>query len=630
MNKKIALVVIIFVVLSFIAHSMGAFVVQETEKLKIEPQAEDPDSDKIIITYSYPLNASGEWQTSYGDAGEYESKVSVSDGITSTSEEIMITVERKEAQPVLDSFSPNMDVLGIKEGEEMEFSASAYDPNRDSVSYEWIVDGVSTQKGQSFVYEAGYNDAGSHFIVVKISDGKLDVSKKWEINVENMDVESLVYGISDIIVNENEVVSATLPDFKKLGLDYELSLPLGKENGWKTDYEDAGEYASKLKVEGKGLKLEKNIQIKVNNVDRVAHFEPLQNKIIKENEELKFTLSANDPDNDKVSFAAENLPPGAVLEGNVFRWKPSYETVRRDSIVNRVVGKFTDVAKTFYPKFKAVSNNREIVQNAIITVKDVNRAPAIEDMDKITINEGESFKVSPKVYDPDGDKLKVSYSGLSTEAYFKSGYDNAGQYTIKVTASDGMLETSKDVEVEIMQTNREPVFRQIENIVAKEGDDIAVLLSAYDPDDDDLYFSIDNPPEGSYIKENAFFWKPGFGTTKSPEVKNYDLVFSVDDGKSEIKKITKAQISDANRPPRIINASRSVVARVNNPATMFVKAVDEDGDNLVYEWDFGLLEKYKATPAHQRIFTMPGQKTVKVTVSDGVNSVEQTISVSVI
>ena len=63
---------------------------------------------------------------------------------------------------------------------------------------------------------------------------------------------------------------------------------------------------------------------------------------------------------------------------------------------------------------------------------------------------------------------------------------------------------------------------------------------------------------------------------------------------------------------------------------MFVKAADDDGDELAYTWNFGILEKYKATSNHQRIFTSKGLKIVKVTVSDGIDEAEQTINVNVV
>ena len=71
---------------------------------------------------------------------------------------------------------------------------------------------------------------------------------------------------------------------------------------------------------------------------------------------------------------------------------------------------------------------------------------------------------------------------------------------------------------------------------------------------------------------------------------------------------------------------------INSISKFFVRsvnAIDEDGDDLTYTWDFSILEKYKTTSTHQRIFTTRGRKTVKVIVSDGIDEAVQIINVNV-
>src|SRR3989338_4153364 len=101
MNKKIILLLIIFLVLP-IVYSITTFVVQETDKLSLSTDATDPDSDKLTYYYSSPLNEKGEWQTTYGDAGEYDSTITVYDGQANTTEDIKIIVNKKEVPPQID------------------------------------------------------------------------------------------------------------------------------------------------------------------------------------------------------------------------------------------------------------------------------------------------------------------------------------------------------------------------------------------------------------------------------------------------------------------------------------------------------------------------------------------------
>jgi hypothetical protein len=193
-----------------------------------------------------------------------------------------------------------------------------------------------------------------------------------------------------------------------------------------------------------------------------------------------------------------------------------------------------------------------------------------------------------------------------------------------------LLEASKFVQINIEESNRAPLFGKISDIKAREGDSIAVLLNANDPDGDEISYSVDNPPEGSSIKGNAFLWTPSFNIANRKETKEIDLVFAASDGVAETRQIAKVEIIDKNRVPKIIDATKSITAKANEPVLMFVKAIDDDGDELTYTWNFGLLEKYKATANHQRIFTSRGTKVVKVIVSDGIDEVEQVINVNVV
>src|SRR3989338_2566256 len=99
MRKRILLTLLIltlFFSLVYSAASLKVFEINETEKISLGLQAEDPDAEKLTYTFSKPLDKNGEWQTNYGDAGEYEATITVSDREVSTSENILIKVNRKE------------------------------------------------------------------------------------------------------------------------------------------------------------------------------------------------------------------------------------------------------------------------------------------------------------------------------------------------------------------------------------------------------------------------------------------------------------------------------------------------------------------------------------------------------
>ena len=92
MKKTIILLLILFISFIFLVSSLKTFEVNETEKLSLEPEVEDPDADILTYTFTEPLDENGEWQTTYGDAGEYTATITVSDGVTEVSEEVLIIV----------------------------------------------------------------------------------------------------------------------------------------------------------------------------------------------------------------------------------------------------------------------------------------------------------------------------------------------------------------------------------------------------------------------------------------------------------------------------------------------------------------------------------------------------------
>src|SRR3989344_3933736 len=239
MNKKIALFALIFLIIPFV-YAVSTFVIQETEKLTLDMDVTDPDNDNLLVEYSEPFDQNGEWQTDYGDAGEYGATVTVSDGEISVVEEVIIIVKKKEEAPVIESYTPNDDSLSLSETESIQFSIIAKDFNDDRLFYEWFVDGKLKGSGQDFIFATDLNDAGGYEITVTVSDLNSKISKAWTVEVLDVNVEEILDSIPDIEINENELASAELPDFSGYGLTYSLSGPLGNQNQWQTGYDDAG------------------------------------------------------------------------------------------------------------------------------------------------------------------------------------------------------------------------------------------------------------------------------------------------------------------------------------------------------------------------------------------------------
>ena len=144
-------------------------VVQETDLVSLVPKADDPDKDtNLVFTFTSPLNEKGEWQTTYGDSGEYTVTVTASDGESITSREVLIIVNKKEETPTIDSSKPIESGLTIDETQSVEFGIEASDLNNDPLTYGWKVDGANVGTENKYMYTTTYDDAGSHTVKVDV------------------------------------------------------------------------------------------------------------------------------------------------------------------------------------------------------------------------------------------------------------------------------------------------------------------------------------------------------------------------------------------------------------------------------------------------------------------------------
>ena len=129
LNKEAVVVLVLVLVLTILAVMIPSaialqkvFTVQETDLVNVRPEAFDPDDDEITYSYGNPLNSTGQWQTTYDDAGEYGIEIKATDGATVASERIILTVLDKNRLPQVPSI-----FLKVSEGEKIALEL----PERD-------------------------------------------------------------------------------------------------------------------------------------------------------------------------------------------------------------------------------------------------------------------------------------------------------------------------------------------------------------------------------------------------------------------------------------------------------------------------------------------------------------------
>ena len=257
-----------------IPEDATVLIVEETELVSLVPRAEDPDEDVLTFTFTSPLDDDGEWQTTYGDAGEYTVTVTASDGELTASKEVLIIVNRKEEAPVLDSFSPEETIIEVDETGTVSFSVVASDLNDDELLYSWKLDGVEVGDEDNVEYQTTYEDSGSHTVKVSVSDGLFDSEKIWSVTVNNVNRKPVLDEIRDIEVEETDTLVIELEaidldgDELSYSVDDERFAQDGNSFTWETTYDDAGEYVVTVTVSDGVDATSQEVTITVDNVNR--------------------------------------------------------------------------------------------------------------------------------------------------------------------------------------------------------------------------------------------------------------------------------------------------------------------------------------------------------------------------
>ncbi|MBI4176615.1 MAG: hypothetical protein HY518_05395 [Candidatus Aenigmarchaeota archaeon] len=622
MIKPVLSILAVFILLLSPSASLTELTYKETEKVALNVSAFDPDKDALSISYGKPLDKRGEWQTDYGDAGIYHFNITVSDGDLANSEEVEIVVNRKEEPPLVTSSRPSPSSLSIDEGKTLSFSISAKDLNKDPLDYVWTLDGRNISDGKQIAYSPSYAEQGSHLLEAHITDGFSTTIRRWEIMVNDVDLDALIMGkIEDATVHEGDPVRLALPDFRYYGLSHTISPPL-ESNFWQTDYNSSGTYKVDVHVFGSGFDKKKTIRLRVQNVDRPPMVDSIAPQVAIEGKPFSLVFHATDPDGDALSYALETNLDGMVFKGGFFNWTPGFDEVLSTGLGAGIPRNFHLLSKVIELRASARSNNLTTAITVPVTIFNANRPPMLKDISPLTLKEGETFSFDAAATDPDNDSLSFSY-----ESPLRRGeripYDAAGRYIIKVTVSDGFLEDSRYVPVTITDANRAPEL-QLPRITARENQAFNYRLSAADLDNDELSFTLHDAPQGMTLEGNTLKWTPPFVSRQQ----EYSVPISVFDGIASANGTLFITLSHQNRAPVIEGTSlERMSVKKGVPLLLAINAADPDGGILQYAWHFGS-ESYFGN-MHKRTFSTRGEKTVVATASDGKETAEKTFIITV-
>jgi PGF-pre-PGF domain-containing protein len=342
------------------------------------------------------------------------------------------------------------------------------------------------------------------------------------------------FQLQDINIHEGQLltftVSATDPDGDSIvygitGLPEGASFTDGSEQNagkkifsWIPGYDDAGTYPVSFSATDGTSVVYSNITITVINVNRDPILAVIGPRSVNENSLLTFTLYASDQDNDTLTFSSPNLPGSATINvtSGVFQWIPSY-----------------DQAGIYQVEFVVYDRTSQDSEYVTITVNNVNRPPEFTSIADFIVSENTLLEITLTASDPDNDVLvftkNVPWGTISDNRFsWKPTYDDAGEYNIQFTVSDGDKKVTQNAKVTVNNDNRAPILYSIPDVSAKENEQITIQLAAYDPDGDTLtYHNVSALPAGAELNTatGLFRWS-------SAKSEYLPLEFYVSDGLS--------------------------------------------------------------------------------------------------
>ena len=247
-----------------------------------------------------------------------------------------------------------------------------------------------------------------------------------------------------------------------------------------------------------------------------------------------------------------------------------------------------------------------------VIVEAVNRAPVIENFGDVRVREGETVQFDPQVKDPDGEEVEISYSGWMENARRATDFDDAGEYTVQLTASDGVRTATRTATVYVENVNRAPRLMEIGEVAATEGDLVTIPARAEDPDGDTVTYSFTEP-----------FNDQGQWQTSVGDAASYSVVVVASDGQDEDSERVVVRVVEKNAPP-VLDIQDTVEVYEGETVVLSPEVSDPDNDKVSLTYSGWMQQSERDTD-----YDDAGEYEVNIEATDGTHTVSRTVTVIV-
>jgi len=569
-----------------------------------DPDKEDQDKLQYSIS-ELPAGAVLEgntftWTPTYEQSGTYPVEYILSDGRLSDTKSTTITVNHINRPPVIEP----IEAQTVDEGQLLEFKVVGNDPDPEDIG-KWVISVAQLPPGAQFVPETAtftwtpdFDQAGTYTVEFSNTDEQgLSAAQTVQITVNHVNRTPVFNPLAAQTVDENFPLNISIPpgedpdveDAQKLTYSVQ-NLPEGATFddvnltlSWTPNFEQSGAYEVQFTCTDGEFTVNQPLQINVTHVNRPPAIEAIGDQSIDENDKLVISINYQDPDQEdegKLVLSASNLPTGAnfVATQSEITWTPTFEQAGLYQQINVTV---------------ADPSGLTDAQIFNITVTNVNRAPSLQAVEKLTVSENEMLTYQFSGSDPDAeDEGKLTYysenlpNGATIDPTtgtltWTPNYIQAGNYNINIELKDaGGLSASTSVSVEVSNVNRPPVMQSVEDQSVNENNTLSLAISVSDEDSDDqLRFSSENLPSGAVLnaESGTMQWTPNYD-----QAGDYTVTVKVSDSEAEDSQTFNIKVNNVNRVP-VIEVSGTTTVTLGETIELNFTATDPDNDNLSYE-----------------------------------------------
>ena len=319
--------------------------------------------------------------------------------------------------------------------------------------------------------------------------------------------------------------------------------------------------------------------------NRPPAIDQIPDREVQEGEVVYLAVRAADPDGDPVRYFSSGLPDGASFSGSTgaFSWVPDYDQEGEYRLV-----------------FSASDGKLLASVTVTVTVRNTNRPPSLAVSGGSAVAEGGELVLLLAGQDPDADVLSFTVDPLpdgagiypvgTTAAFvWRPGYEQAGGYVLVFTVtdlSDPPLSGTAVHPVTVANTNRPPLLPLLDDRQVDENETLSFIITAVDPDGDGVSLGAEALPDGAGLTPAGMFsWRPDYNQAGFYLI----VITATDDGEPSLADTGEFTIvvDNTNRPPGITSLTAAPGTIKSGQTVNFTAAaVDPDGDELQYFWDF--------------------------------------------